>query len=73
MPMPYYIRIASSFLRPIEIEVLKLVIQGSSIKDSAGILGISMKKTKNHTSSILRKLKAENHRWRIEQEISKYQ
>jgi DNA-binding CsgD family transcriptional regulator len=47
-------------LSPREIEILKLAAQGTSNKGIAGILGISEQTTKNHVSSILRKLNAEN-------------
>jgi DNA-binding NarL/FixJ family response regulator len=47
-------------LSPREIEILKLAAQGTSNKGIASILGISEQTTKNHISSILRKLKAEN-------------
>jgi DNA-binding CsgD family transcriptional regulator len=47
-------------ITPREIEILELVAQGTSNKRIAGILGISEQTTKNHISSILRKLKAEN-------------
>jgi DNA-binding CsgD family transcriptional regulator len=47
-------------LSPREIEILKLAAQGTSNKGIASILGISEQTVKNHISSILRKLKAEN-------------
>jgi DNA-binding NarL/FixJ family response regulator len=43
-----------------ETEILKLLSQGTTNKCIAFILGISIQTTKNHISSILRKLKAEN-------------
>ncbi len=47
-------------LSPRETEILKLVAQGTSNKGIARILGISEQTIKNHISSILRKLRAEN-------------
>ena len=47
-------------ITPREIEILRLAAQGTSNKRIAGMLGISEQTTKNHISSILRKLKAEN-------------
>ena len=47
-------------LSPREIEVLKLAAEGTSNKGIAWILGISEQTTKNHISSILHKLNAEN-------------
>jgi len=47
-------------LSPREVEILKLVAQGTSNKGIASILGISEQTIKNHISSILRKLEAEN-------------
>ncbi len=47
-------------LSPREMEILKLAAQGTSNKEIARILGISEQTTKNHVSSILRKLRAEN-------------
>jgi DNA-binding CsgD family transcriptional regulator len=47
-------------LSPREIEILKLAARGTSNKGIASILGISEQTIKNHFSSILRKLKAEN-------------
>ena len=47
-------------LSPREVEILQLVAQGTSNKGIASILGISEQTIKNHISSILRKLEAEN-------------
>ena len=47
-------------LSPREREVLKLAAEGTSNRGIAGILGISEQMTKNHISSILHKLNAEN-------------
>ena len=47
-------------LSPREMEILKLTAQGASNKGIASILGISEQTTKNHITSILHKLKAEN-------------
>jgi DNA-binding CsgD family transcriptional regulator len=47
-------------LSPREMEILKLVAKGTSNKAISRVLGIRGQTTKNHISSILRKLNAEN-------------
>ena len=47
-------------LSPREMKILELAAQGTTNKRIAGILGISEQTVKNHISSILRKLEAEN-------------
>jgi DNA-binding CsgD family transcriptional regulator len=47
-------------LSPREMEILKLASQGTSNRSISRILGISEQTTKNHISSILRKLNVEN-------------